>query len=757
MLSPETQVAIELAQHEAFERRHSVCSLEHLLYALLHDPETADVLKHCGANILELKSELDEYLKLIERVPEDRDVSLTLSHGFQRAIRTAVLHVQSSRMELVKGFNLLIAMFQEQDSFATHFLEAHDVSRLDLVSYVSHGVSKTDEDEEMEAHPPFDLDGDALGDEDGEGRKRDAKDPREAFCTNLNAQAAEGGIDPLIGRRAEVERCIHILSRRRKNNPILVGDSGVGKTAIVEGLALKIHEGGVPAPLANAVIFALDMGSLLAGTKYRGDFEERLKAVLKALKKLPHAILFIDEIHTIIGAGATEGGTMDTSNLLKPELQSGKLRCIGSTTYKEFRNHFERDRALSRRFQRIEVLEPSVADTVKILEGLRPKYEEFHGIKYTSSAIEAAAELAAKYLRDLRLPDKAIDLIDEAGAAAKLLPGSHKKTQVGKKDIEKVLATMAQIPSTQVSVDDREALKTIEADLKKTVFGQEAAIEQLATAIKLARAGIGNETRPVGSFMFTGPTGVGKTELAKRLAELQGIALIRFDMSEYMERHTVSRLIGAPPGYVGFDQGGLLTEAVTKTPHAVLLLDEIEKAHPDVFNILLQVMDHGTLTDNNGRSADFRNIILIMTSNVGAREVARGGIGFGRSAGAGDDEEAYKRAFSPEFRNRIDAKIQFLPLDMDVMALIVDKFLRELQDQLTKKRVTLTVTAEARSLLAVKGYDPAFGARPLARVVKTEVKQPLGDELLFGRLARGGEVVVGSQDGKLTFTFPSSG
>ena len=757
MISPEVQVSIDLAQHEAVQRRHAIVTLEHLLYALLHDPETAEVLQHAGGDIESLKTELAEYLEGMNSVPDDEQLQLTLSLGVRRAIRRAILHVQGSRMEVVRGFNILIAMFAEAESFAKYFLERNEVTRLDVVSWVSHGVSKAAPPETTHGfEKPQAPDGEEpSAPKEGERKAKEAKKPLEAFCQNLNDLADQGSIDPLIGRKKELKRIIHILSRRRKNNPILVGDSGVGKTAIVEGLARKIQEGDVPAPLADAVIYSLDMGSLVAGTKYRGDFEDRLKGVVKELQGLPNAILFIDEIHTIIRAGATEGGTMDASNLLKPALQTGSLRCVGSTTYDEFRKHFERDRALARRFQKVEVVEPSIADTIKILNGLKPRYEAYHEVRYTGSAIETAAELAAKHMRDQRLPDKAIDLMDEAGAMNKLRPPSQRRETIGPKDIRSILATMAQIPAQQVTRDDKLALRNLEEDLKRVIFGQDEAVQQLAVAVKLSRAGIGVEEKPTGSFIFTGPTGVGKTELARQLAFLLGVELIRFDMSEYMERHTVSRLVGAPPGYVGFDQGGLLTEAVTKTPYSVLLLDEIEKAHPDVFNILLQIMDHGSLTDNNGRTADFRNVILIMTSNVGARDVARGGLGFTRREGAGDDTAAYKRAFSPEFRNRIDAKITFRPLDESVMVLIVDKFIAELEGQLERRRVTLELTEAAKAHLALEGYDPAFGARPLARVIKKQIKEALGDELLFGKLEKGGHVRIDFIDGALHFEYPA--
>ncbi len=748
MLSQEVQIAIELARHAATKRRHSIVTLEHLLFALLHDPETADVVRHSGGDFDGLKDAVLEYLTdEISPVPPDLDLDISLSLGFQRAIRRAILHVQGSRMDSVKGFNILIAMYAEPDSFAKYFLENHNVRRLDVVSFVSHGVSQLPAEVET-----------AHGFERPETESEDGEVPEKrsllrAFAQNLNEMAARGKIDPLIGRKKEVSRLVHVLSRRRKNNPVLVGDSGVGKTAIVEGLAHKIHLGEVPDAIKDAEVWSLDMGVLVAGTKYRGDFEERLKGVIKEVTERPEAILFIDEIHTIIRAGATEGGTMDASNLLKPALQSGDLRCIGSTTFDEFRKHFERDRAMARRFQKIEVLEPSVSDTIKILEGLKERYEDFHDVRYTKGALREAAELAAQHMREQRLPDKAIDLIDEAGAANRLKPKSQRRETVGPKDIQNILATMARIPAKQVTKSDRDALATLEADLKRVIYGQDSAVETLVSAIKLSRAGIGNADKPQGSFMFTGPTGVGKTELARQLALHLGVELVRFDMSEYTERHSISRLIGSPPGYVGYSEGGQLTEAVTKNPHCVLLLDEIEKAHWQIYNVLLQVMDHGTLTDNQGRDADFRNAIIIMTSNVGAREVAKGSIGFGAGRGHGDDTAAYERAFSPEFRNRLDARVRFGPLDEGIMGQIVDKFLAELQGQLESKRVVLTVTEAARAYLADKGYDPAMGARPLARVIKEEVKRPLSEELLFGKLHKGGEVVIDFADDKLTFDF----
>ncbi len=685
------------------------------------------------------------------------------SLGVHRAFRRAGSHVKSSGKEEVTGANIIVAMYAERDSFAVTLLEQQGVTRLDLVSYISHGVSKLS-DEQADAR------GGGGAETELEGAPRPAKDPLKAYTVNLNEEARSARIDPLVGRENEVTRIIQILARRKKNNPLLVGDAGVGKTAIAEGLALKIHRGEVPASLKGATVYALDMGSMLAGTRYRGDFEERIKAVIKALQKTEGAILFIDEIHTIIGAGATAGGSMDASNLLKPALASGRLRCIGSTTFQEYRQHFEKDRALVRRFQRVEVDEPSVEDTVKILQGLRKQYEEFHGVRYTDEALRAAAELGAKYLHDRKLPDKAIDLIDETGAAKKLNLGVIPPAEDGAApsavvtppvveagDVEQVLARMAQIPPREVSTSDRTRLKSLESDLRSVVFGQDAAIAQLVAAIKLSRAGLRAVEKPIGSFLLTGPTGVGKTEVAKQLAKVMGIAFHRFDMSEYMEAHTVSRLIGAPPGYVGFDQGGLLTEAIAKTPHAVLLLDEIEKAHPQIFNILLQVMDHGRLTDHNGKPTDFRHVVLLMTSNIGVRDLQRRAVGFGGPGGAERDkpgiDREYKQLFSPEFRNRLDAKIAFAPLDPRVMASIVGKFVRELGQQLAERNVTLELTAEATEYLAKKGYDPDNGARPLARVIQEEMKAPLGEELLFGALENGGHVVVDAREGALRFDF----
>jgi ATP-dependent Clp protease ATP-binding subunit ClpA len=766
-ISPEVEIALSVAASDAARRRHEYVTVEHLLLALLLDPATANVLRHAGGDPTGLKKQLEQYLsEELEQLVEDDTRAPTPSLGFQRAIRRAANHVRSSGKEEVTGANVLIAMFAERDSYAVALMEGQGVTRLDVVSYISHGVSRVDE----EPREP------GKGDAEGDGEPpRPTKDPLKAYTVNLNEEAKTARIDPLIGRENEVARIVQILARRKKNNPLLVGDAGVGKTAIAEGLALKIQRGEVPKALAGATVYALDMGSLLAGTRYRGDFEERIKAVIKALQRQEHAILFIDEIHTIVGAGATTGGSMDASNLLKPALASGRLRCIGSTTFQEYRQHFEKDRALARRFQRVEVNEPSVEDTVKILEGLRKQYEEFHGVRYTAEAIRAAAELSAKYLHDRKLPDKAIDLVDESGAAKKLgvdangaggaggarsvgldpvLVEGHSaglaadRPTVEVVDVEHVLARMAQIPPREVSTSDKERLRSLEADLNAVVFGQGAAIGQLVSAIRLSRAGLRTAEKPIGSFLLTGPTGVGKTEVARQLAKVMGVAFYRFDMSEYMEAHTVSRLIGAPPGYVGFDQGGLLTDAIAKSPHAVLLLDEIEKAHPQIFNILLQVMDHGKLTDHNGKQTDFRHVILLMTSNIGVRDMQRRAVGFGGGGTVGEEHDRrdldrdYKQLFSPEFRNRLDARIGFRPLDPRVMRSIVDKFVRELADQLVGRSVTIELTEAAREYLAKKGYDPDNGARPLARVMQDEMKRPISEELLFGALEHGGHVVV---------------
>ncbi|XXR74656.1 ATP-dependent Clp protease ATP-binding subunit ClpA [Sorangium sp. So ce394] len=744
-ISPEVEIAFSLATREASRRRHEFVTIEHLLYALLFDEETAEVLRHAGGDTPLLKKKLERFLdEEIEALPEDADTSPTLSLGFQRVVGRAAMHVQSSGKKELKGANVLVAMFAERDCPAVTLLGEQGISRFDVVNYISHGISKTGQDDSLREE--------SSSDEGGEpGGAQPVKDPLAAFTMNLNKEAAEGRIDPLVGRENEVARTIQVLARRRKNNPLLIGDAGVGKTAIVEGLAQRIEKKDVPAPLKDATVYALDMGALLAGTKYRGDFENRLKAVLRALEKQPGSVLFIDEIHTIIGAGAASGGTMDASNLLKPALTSGRLRCIGATTFQEYRGHLERDSALARRFQRIEVTEPSVDDTTQILKGLQKRYEEFHKVTYTDEALEAAAKLSARYLQDRRLPDKAIDLLDEAGAAARLKHGDGYTVDTA--DIELVIAKMAQIPPRQVSTSDKAQLKDLEQSLRSVIFGQDEAVKQLSSAIKLSRAGLRAPEKPIGSFLFSGPTGVGKTELAKQLAKALGIGFLRFDMSEYQERHTVSRLIGAPPGYVGFDRGGLLTEAAAKTPHAVLLLDEIEKAHPDVFQVLLQVMDHGTLTDNNGKKSDFRHMVLIMTSNVGARELAQARVGFGERGSAGDDDKAYKNTFSPEFRNRLDARIMFRSLDPSVMGSIVDKFIGELAAMLADRSVTIDVTERARAELSTRGYDPANGARPLGRVIENEIKRRLGDELLFGALENGGNVTVDFEGGDFTFKF----
>jgi ATP-dependent Clp protease ATP-binding subunit ClpA len=751
-ISPEVEIALQVAANDAAGRRHEYVTVEHLLYALLLDETTANVFRHSGGDPGALKKRLEEFLRdQIEPLPEEPSGPPKPSLGVQRAIRRAVNHVKSSGKDEVAGANVLVAMFAERDSYAVALMEEQGVSRLDVVAFISHGVSKLD-DEQLEP-------GKSGGIEADPEAPRTAKDPLKAYTINLNEEARSKRIDPLVGRENEVVRIVQILARRKKNNVLLVGDAGVGKTAIAEGLALKIHRAEVPKSLVGATVYSLDMGALLAGTRYRGDFEERIKAVIKALQKIDGAILFVDEIHTMVGAGATTGGTMDASNLLKPALASGRLRCIGSTTFQEFRQHFERDRALARRFQRVEVNEPSIEDTVKILEGLRPQYEEFHRVKYTDEALRAAAELGAKYLHDRKLPDKAIDLVDETGAAKKLEGGAAPIVEVS--DIEQVLARAAQIPPREVSTSDRERLKNLEADLTNAVFGQDEAIRQLVSAIKLSRAGLRSPEKPIGSFLLTGPTGVGKTEVARQLARVMGIAFHRFDMSEYMEAHTVSRLIGAPPGYVGFDQGGLLTDAIAKTPHAVLLLDEVEKAHPQIFNILLQVMDHGRLTDHVGKPTDFRHVILLMTSNIGVRDLQRRAVGFGGPGGADrekpDVDREYKQLFSPEFRNRLDAKIAFRALDPSVMRSIVAKFMRELNEQLSARGVTLELTESAVEYLAKKGHDPDNGARPLARIVQEEVKRPLGDELLFGVLENGGHVVVDAKNEGLTFRFETRG
>ena len=738
---PSFSRGLEKALHQAMnlarERNHEFATLEHLLLALTDDRETIAVLNGCDVDIDALKSDLEDFIN------EELD-SLIVSNGqdarptaaFQRVIQRAVIHVQSSGREEVTGANVLVAIFAERESHAAYFLEQQDMSRLDAVNFISHGITKSGPSEERKVRGAEDGEGVAEG---GEGKKSSAL---ADFCVNLNDKARQGKIDPLIGRDPELRRTIQVLCRRSKNNPIYVGDAGVGKTAIAEGLARKIIEGDVPEVLKDAVIYALDMGSLLAGTRYRGDFEERLKAVMKELEKMPNAVLFIDEIHTMIGAGATSGGALDASNLLKPALASGAIRCIGSTTYKEYRQFFEKDRALVRRFQKIDVNEPSVPDTIEIVKGLRPYFEEFHKIKYTDEALKAAVELSARYISDRKLPDKAIDVIDETGASQMLVTEDKRKQVIDVEDIEATIASIARIPPKSVSKSDAELLSGLEQSLKTVVFGQDQAITALSSAIKLARAGLREPEKPIGSYLFTGPTGVGKTEVAKQLADTLGVELLRFDMSEYMERHTVSRLIGAPPGYVGFDQGGLLTDGVDQHPHCVVLLDEIEKAHPDLYNILLQVMDHGKLTDHNGKSVDFRNVILIMTSNVGAAELARSPIGFGRKREVGDDEEAINRTFSPEFRNRLDAIISFAPLPREVVRRVVEKFVLQLEGQLAERGVTINLTPEAADWLAEHGYDERMGARPLGRVIQEHVKKPLADQVLFGELVNGGSVTV---------------
>jgi ATP-dependent Clp protease ATP-binding subunit ClpA len=731
MIAQELEVSLHMAFMEARQKRHEFITVEHLLLALLDNPSAAEVLKACAAEVDDLRKLLSEFVT--EHTPilaaTDADTQPTL--GFQRVIQRAILHVQSSGKKEVTGANVLVAIFGEKDSHAVYFLHQKGVTRLDVVNFISHGISKV----------PQAAPGKAEGEAEPE-QEQSSGGALENYTLNLNALAISGKIDPLIGRDRELERVVQTLCRRRKNNPLLVGEAGVGKTAIAEGLARRIVEGEVPEILAKCQVYALDMGALLAGTKYRGDFEQRLKAVLKQLLDNPQSILFIDEIHTLIGAGAASGGTLDASNLLKPALSMGQLKCIGATTYNEYRGIFEKDHALSRRFQKIDVVEPSIAETVSILRGLKTRFEAHHGIKYAASALTSAAELAARYINDRHLPDKAIDVIDEAGAAQRILPKSKQKKVITKHEIEEIVAKIARIPPQSVSSDDRSQLKNLDRNLKAVVFGQEQAIDALSAAIKMARSGLGNPQKPTGCFLFSGPTGVGKTEVARQLAYIMGVELIRFDMSEYMERHAVSRLIGAPPGYVGFDQGGLLTEAVTKHPYSVLLLDEIEKAHPDVYNILLQVMDHGTLTDNNGRKADFRNVMIIMTTNAGASELSKTSIGFTLTRQAGDEMAEIKRMFSPEFRNRLDAIISFAALDRDIIMRVVDKFLMQLEEQLHEKKVEATFTAALKDYLAVKGFDPQMGARPMARLIQDTIRTALADELLFGRLINGGKVTV---------------
>jgi ATP-dependent Clp protease ATP-binding subunit ClpA len=748
MLSRNLEKSLHRALDYANQRRHEYATLEHLLLALTEDQDALAVLRACGVDLEKLRRELVNYLDAeLANLIGTRSEEAKPTAGFQRVVQRAVIHVQSSGRAEVTGANVLVAMFSERESHAVFFLQEQDMSRFDAVNYISHGIAKVPGRAETRRVSGADED---AGAEKVVKRGHEALD---AYCINLNKKAANGRIDPLIGREAEVERTIQILCRRTKNNPLYVGDPGVGKTAIAEGLARRIVHGEVPEVLQDATIFALDMGALLAGTRYRGDFEERLKAVLSELEALPSSVLFIDEIHTVIGAGATSGGAMDASNLLKPALASGNLRCIGSTTYKEYRNYFEKDRALVRRFQKIDVNEPTVEDSIKILKGLKPYYEQHHRVRYTNEAIKSAVELAARYINDRKLPDKAIDVIDEVGAAQMLLPVSKRKKTVTVKDVEAVVAKIARIPPKTVSSDDRAVLQTLERDLKTVVFGQDKAIHALSAAIKLARAGLREPEKPIGSYLFSGPTGVGKTEVARQLAKILGIELVRFDMSEYMERHSVSRLIGAPPGYVGFDQGGLLTDAVDQHPHVVLLLDEIEKAHPDLFNILLQVMDHGKLTDHNGKTVDFRNVILIMTTNAGAADLAKPAMGFEREQRHGEDNEAIEKMFTPEFRNRLDATIGFSSLTPEIMDRVVDKFIIQLEAQLGERHVTIELDDAARSWLSKKGYDPLFGARPLSRVIQEHVKKPLAEELLFGKLARGGLVQVTIKDNELTFSI----
>ncbi len=746
MIAQELEVSLHMAFMDARQNRHELITVEHLLLAMIDNPTAANVLRACGAKFDVLRAELNQHIS--EHTPivggeEEVDTQPTL--GFQRVIQRAMLHVQSSGKKEVTGANVLVAIYGEKDSHAVFFLHQQGVTRLDVVNFISHGVAKMpDENPSTEG---------ADGATETEATPSGAL---ESYTLNLNQEVASGRIDPLIGRESEIERVIQTLCRRRKNNPLLVGEAGVGKTAIAEGLACRIVENDVPEVLENATVYALDMGALLAGTKYRGDFEQRLKAVMKQLEQDKGAILFIDEIHTLIGAGAASGGTLDASNLLKPALSSGKLKCIGATTYQEYRGIFEKDHALSRRFQKVDVVEPSIDEAIAILKGLKSKFEEHHSVKYSASALTSAVELSAKYINDRFLPDKAIDVIDEAGAAQRILPKPKRKKMISNKEIEDIVAKVARIPPKNISNDDRSALKTLERDLKAVVFGQDKAIEALASAVKMARSGIGQSDKPVGSFLFSGPTGVGKTEVARQLAYIMGIDLVRFDMSEYMERHAVSRLIGAPPGYVGFEQGGLLTEAITKQPYCVLILDEIEKAHPDIFNILLQVMDHGTLTDNNGRKADFRNVTIIMTTNAGAEALSKASIGFTNTKEVGDEEADLKRLFSPEFRNRLDATVSFAPLSQEIIIRVVDKFLMQLEDQLHEKKVDATFSEELKAHLGKKGFDPLMGARPMARLIQDTIRKALADELLFGRLVNGGSVHVDIDDKEeIKLTFPS--
>ncbi|MDC0033641.1 ATP-dependent Clp protease ATP-binding subunit ClpA [Alphaproteobacteria bacterium] len=746
MLSRNLERSLHQALAFARERRHEYATLEHLLLALTDDQDSVSVLRACGVDVEKIQQDLNDYLdNELDNLVVNRDDDPKPTASFQRVVQRAAIHVQTSGRQEVTGANVLVAMFSERESHAVYYLQEQEMTRFDAVNYISHGIAKVPG--RSESRPVEGVD-------DDPAEEQSVKQGREAltaYCIDLNKKAAEGKIDPLIGREAEIERTIQVLCRRTKNNPLYVGDAGVGKTALAEGLARRIVNAEVPDVLMDATIFSLDMGALLAGTRYRGDFEERLKAVVSELDECEGAILFIDEIHTVIGAGATSGGSMDASNLLKPALQSGTLRCMGSTTYKEYRSYFEKDRALARRFQKIDVPEPTIEDAVKILRGLKPYYEKHHRVRYTAEALRTAVELAARYINDRKLPDKAIDVIDEVGAAQKLLPEGRRRKMITVKDVETVVAKMARIPPKSVSRNDQETLKTLERDLKTVVFGQDEPIKSLASAIKLARAGLREPEKPIGCYLFSGPTGVGKTEVAKQLAMTMGIELIRFDMSEYMERHTVSRLIGAPPGYVGFDQGGMLTDAIDQHPHSVLLLDEIEKAHPDLFNILLQVMDHGSLTDHNGKKVDFRNVVLIMTTNAGAVDMAKEAIGIGRSVREGDDDEAIKRMFTPEFRNRLDATIAFNGLSPEIVALVVDKFIMQLEAQLSDRNVSIELDDNSRTWLVKKGYDKHFGARPLGRVIQESIKTPLADELLFGKLMRGGLVKITVVDNKLEF------
>jgi ATP-dependent Clp protease ATP-binding subunit ClpA len=745
MIAQELEVSLHMAFVEARQKQHEFITVEHLLLAMLDNPSAAEVLKACGVDLEELRGVLADFIsEHTPRLAAHSDADTQPTQGFQRVIQRAILHVQSSGKKEVTGANVLVAIFGEKESHAVYFLNQRGVTRLDVVNYIAHGITKSPQHKQEKS---------AESKEEGESAS-ESQGALDAYTINLNHLAKNGKIDPLIGRAHELERVIQVLCRRRKNNPLLVGEAGVGKTAIAEGLARRLNGGDIPELLREFQVYSLDMGALLAGTKYRGDFEQRLKAVLKQLAENPKSILFIDEIHTIIGAGAASGGTLDASNLLKPALSTGALKCIGATTYGEYRQIFEKDHALSRRFQKIDVPEPSIAETIEILKGLKTRFEQHHGVKYAPAALTSAAELAARFINDRHLPDKAIDVIDEAGAAQKILPKSRQKKVIGKAEVEEIVAKIARIPAKNVSSDDRNALRTLDRDLKNVVFGQDKAIDALVAAIRMARSGLGNPVKPIGNFLFSGPTGVGKTEVAKQLAYCLGCELIRFDMSEYMERHAVSRLIGAPPGYVGFDQGGQMTESITKHPYSVLLLDEIEKAHPDIFNILLQVMDHGTLTDNNGRKADFRNVVIIMTTNAGASELAKSSMGFTHTKQAGDEMGEIKRMFTPEFRNRLDATISFAQLDHAIILRVVDKFLLELEAQLHEKKVEPSFTPKLKEFLALKGFDPQMGARPMSRLIQDTIRKALADELLFGRLANGGKVTIDlGDDEKIKLVF----